>query len=136
MLEGETEEGPLWPRNWCRGVITGASSLFSMVWGRGQETADRVLASQGASHAGCEEGPPHSEPHGLKAGQEAEQDGGGHSRRAPPGATCPPPLGILPGWGVAQVGLATGYGRQGSFHRPADGLTCVCTPPRVGGLGT
>ena len=136
MLEGETEEGLLWPRNRCCRVITGASSLFSMGWGRGQETADRVLASQGASHAGRKEGPPHSEPHGLKAGQEAEQDGGGHSRRAPPGATCSPPLGILPGWGVAQAGLATGYGRQGSFHRPAEGLTCVCTPPRVGGLGT
>lgn len=35
-----------------RGPYHGASSLFSMVWGRGQETADRVLASQGASHAG------------------------------------------------------------------------------------
>lgn len=136
MLEGETEEGLLWLRNQCRGVITGASSLFSMVWGRGQETADRVLASQGAGHAGREEGAPHSEPHLLKAGQEAEQDGGGHSRRAPLGAACPPPLGVLPGWGVAQAGLAAGYGRQRSVHRPADGLTCVCTPSRVGGLGT
>lgn len=73
----------------CRGVI-GCISLFSMVWGRGQETADRVLASQGASHAGREEGPPNSEPHGLKAGQEAEQDGGG-AVAGLPGATLPPP---------------------------------------------
>lgn len=54
----------------------------------------------------------------------------------PWGATCPASLGVLPGRDVAQAGLAAGYGRQGSIHRPADGLTCVCTPPRVGGLGT
>lgn len=83
MLEGETEEGLLWLRNQCHGVITGASSLFSMVWGRRQETAD---SGQSAGQPGREEGPPHSEPHCLKAGQEAEQDGGGHSRRAPLGA--------------------------------------------------
>lgn len=123
-------------RNQCGGVIIGASSLFSMVRGRGQETADGMLASQGASQAGHEEGPPHSERHCLKAGQEAEQEGGGHSCKAPPGAACPSPLGVLPGWGVAQAGLAAGYGRQGSFHSPAGGMARVCTPPRVGGLGT
>ena len=104
--------------------------------GPGEGTADRVLASQGASQAGYEERPPHSERHRLKASQEAEQEGGGHSYKAPPGAACPSPLGVLPGWGVAQAGLAAGYGRQGSVHSPAGGMTRVCTPPRVGGLGT
>lgn len=53
MLEGETEEGLLWLRNQCHGVITGASSLFSMVWGgdRRQRTEcwpARVQAMLGA----------------------------------------------------------------------------------------
>lgn len=53
------------------------------------------------------------------------------------GAVCPATqrvldLGILPGWNIAQCGMATGLGHLGSCHRFADGLAGIGTPHGVG----
>lgn len=53
------------------------------------------------------------------------------------GAVCPATqrvldLGVLPGWNIAQCGLATGLGHLGSFHCFADGLAGISTPHGVG----
>lgn len=94
--------------NRCRGVITGASSLFSMVWGEG--TGD---SGQSAGQPGCKpcwarredrptQGAPR--PEGCQeagAGRVAATVAG-----LPLGATCPLP------WGSCQVGCCTGWDWQ------------------------
>lgn len=73
-------------------------------------------------------GAPHSGPHHLKAGEETEQEDGGPSCGAALRTACPAALPVLPGWDVAQGGLAAGHGHQGLLCHLGDGLTCVCTP--------
>lgn len=53
------------------------------------------------------------------------------------GAVCPATqrvvdLGALPGWNIAQCGLATGLGHLGAFHCSHDGLAGISTPHGVG----
>lgn len=45
-------------------------------------------------------------------------------------------LGALPGWNIAQCGLATGLSHLGSFHCPDDGLAGIRTPHGVGSQET
>lgn len=57
------------------------------------------------------------------------------------GSVCPATqrvvnLGALPGWNVAQCGLATGLGHLGASHRLPDGLAGISTPHGVGRQGT
>ena len=90
-----------------------------------------------AGHPGCEPGwgrggTTHSGRHGLKAREEAEEDSG-HQTGAALGAPCPPAQWVLPGWEVAECGLAAGHGHQGPLHCLGEGLTRVCAPCRVGG---
>lgn len=98
--------------------------------GLGGGESGQSAGQPGYKRAAVGLGPPHSEPHRPKTGgEEAEQEGGGHSCGAPLGAPCPAFPGVLPGWGVAQAGVAAAYGRQGSIYCLGDGLTHVCTPP-------
>jgi hypothetical protein len=53
------------------------------------------------------------------------------------GAVCPATqrvldLGVLPGWNIAQCGLATGLSHLGASHCLDDGLAGISTPHGVG----
>lgn len=87
---------------------------------------DKVLAIQ-CGGTTC------SGPHGLEAGEEAEQQGDGHHRAAAPGAAGPAARGVLPGREVAEGGLAAGHSHQGPLQCLGEGVTRVCTPYGVGG---
>lgn len=57
------------------------------------------------------------------------------------GAVCPAvqmvlDLGALPGWNIAQSGLATGLGHLGAFHCLTDDLAGISTPHGVDGQVT
>jgi hypothetical protein len=106
-------------------------------------------APDGAPTGGSEGVSGSSWPCCPKAAEEAEQEGYAHTFGAVWVASCPIALGLaspatlgapcpdiwcvlvlgaLPGWDIAQSGLATGLGHLGPLHCLDDGLAGVCAP--------